>query len=87
LTPNIAPLPGFSPDPNLLPPPLPSHSREAASFNQALQRTAPAVMARASASTFPPAMHGPRQPRLSLSLGSLGASALALKSAEGILRT
>ena len=40
--------------------------------NHALQRTGAAVTARASASSFPPAMHGPRQPRPSLSLGSLG---------------
>ena len=40
--------------------------------NHALQRTAPAVTARASTATFPPAMHGPRQPPPSLSLGSLG---------------
>ena len=40
--------------------------------NQALQRTATAVTARASAAAFPPAMHGPRQPPPSLSLGSLG---------------
>ena len=40
--------------------------------NHALQRTGVAVTARASAATFPPAMHGPRQPRPSLSLGSLG---------------
>ena len=40
--------------------------------NHALQRTAPAVTARASASAFPLTMHGPRQPPPSLSLGSLG---------------
>ena len=40
--------------------------------NHALQRTGVAVTARASAAAFPPAMHGPRQPRPSLSLGSLG---------------
>ena len=40
--------------------------------NHALQRTATAVTARASAAAFPPAMHGPRQPPPSLSLGSLG---------------
>ena len=39
--------------------------------NHALQRTGVAVTARASAAAFPPAMHGPRQPRPSLSLGSL----------------
>ena len=38
--------------------------------NHALQRTATAVTARASAAAFPPAMHGPRQPPPSLSLGS-----------------
>ena len=42
--------------------------------NHALQRTGAAVTARASSSAFPPAMHGPRQPRPSLSLGSLGAT-------------
>jgi hypothetical protein len=41
--------------------------------NHALQRTATAVTARASAAAFPPTMHGPRQPPPSLSLGSLGA--------------
>ena len=41
--------------------------------NHALQRTAPAVTARASAAAFPPTMHGPRQPPPSLSLGSLAA--------------
>ena len=41
--------------------------------NHALQRTATAVTARASAAAFPPAVHGPRQPPPSLSLGSLGA--------------
>jgi hypothetical protein len=47
--------------------------------NHALQRTATAVTARASAAALPPAMHGPRQPPPSLSLGSLGhlASVLA----------
>ena len=40
--------------------------------NHALQRTGVAVTARASAAAFPPAMHGPRQPRPSLSLRSLG---------------
>ena len=40
--------------------------------NHALQRTATAVTARASAAAFPPTMHGPRQPPPSLSLGSLG---------------
>ena len=40
--------------------------------NHALQRTATAVTARASAAAFPPAMHGPRQPPPSLSLGSFG---------------
>ena len=40
--------------------------------NHALQRTATAVTARASTAAFPPAMHGPRQPPPSLSLGSLG---------------
>ena len=40
--------------------------------NHALQRTGVAVTARASAAAFPPARHGPRQPRPSLSLGSLG---------------
>ena len=39
--------------------------------NHALQRTGAAVTARASAAAFPPTMHGPRQPRPSLSLGSL----------------
>ena len=43
--------------------------------NHALQRTAPAVTARASTAAFPPAMHGPRQPPPSLSLGSLGVAA------------
>ena len=43
--------------------------------NHALQRTGMAVTARASAAAFPPAMHGPRQPRPSLSLGSLGVAA------------
>ena len=42
--------------------------------NHALQRTGVAVTARASAAAFPPTMHGPRQPRPSLSLGSLGHS-------------
>jgi hypothetical protein len=37
----------------------------------ALPRTATAVTARASAAAFPPAMHEPRQPPPSLSLGSL----------------
>ena len=40
--------------------------------NHALQRTAPHVTAPASAAAFPPAMQEPRQPRPSLSLGSLG---------------
>ena len=41
--------------------------------NHALQRTGVAVTARASGPPpSPPAMHGPRQPRPSLSLGSLG---------------
>ena len=41
--------------------------------NHALQRTGVAVTARASCPPpSPPAMHGPRQPRPSLSLGSLG---------------
>ena len=40
--------------------------------NHALQRTGVAVTARASAAAFPPARHGTRQPRPSLSLGSLG---------------
>ena len=44
----------------------------AATPNHALQRTATAVTARASAAAFPPTMHGPRQPPPSLSLGSLG---------------
>ena len=47
--------------------------------NHALQRTGVAVTPRASAAAFPPAMHGPRQPRPSLSLGSLGASAHTVK--------
>ena len=46
--------------------------RMTATPNHALQRTATAVTARASAAAFPPAMHGPRQPPPSLSLGSLG---------------
>ena len=46
--------------------------------NHALQRTGMAVTARASAAAFPPAMHGPRQPRPSLSLGSLGGIAREL---------
>jgi len=40
--------------------------------NQTLQETAPCVTVAASAAAFPPAMHGPRQPPPSLSLGSLG---------------
>ena len=47
--------------------------------NHALQRTGVAVTARASAAAFPPAMHGPRQPRPSLSLGSLGVATPFLK--------
>ena len=43
--------------------------------NHALQRTGVAVTARASAAAFPTAMHGPRQPRPSLSLGSMGGTA------------
>ena len=46
--------------------------------NHALQRTAPAVTARASAAAFPPTMHGPRQPPPSLSLGSLGVATRTL---------
>ena len=49
--------------------------------NHALQRTGVAVTARASAAAFPPALHGPRQPRPSLSLGSLGVSSRLVKSA------
>ena len=42
-------------------------------LNHALQRTGVAVTARApAAASFPPAMHGPRQPCPWLSLGSLG---------------
>ena len=48
--------------------------------NHALQRTAPAVTARASAAAFPPTMHGPRQPPPSLRLGSLG----VLRACPGI---
>ena len=40
--------------------------------NHALQPTGMAVTARAPAASFPPAMHGPRQPCPWLSLGSLG---------------
>ena len=46
--------------------------------NHALQRTGVAVTARASAAAFPPALHGPRQPRPSLSLGSLADATRAL---------
>jgi len=53
--------------------------------NQALQRTAPAVTARASAAALPPAMHGPRQPPPSLSLGSLGASPPVMKTLTSFL--
>ena len=49
--------------------------------NHALQRTGAAVTAPASAAAFPPVMHGPRQPRPSLSLGSLGDLPLALRNA------
>ena len=49
-----------------------THRQMTATPNHALQRTATAVTARASAAAFPPAMHGPRQPPPSLSLGSLG---------------
>ena len=45
--------------------------REAASFNQALQRTAPCVTAPASAAAFPPTMQVPRRSGASLSLRSL----------------
>ena len=45
--------------------------------NHALQRTGVAVTARASAAAFPPALHGPRQPRPSLSLGSLGVATVS----------
>jgi len=51
--------------------------------NHALQRTGMAVTARASAAAFPPAMHGPRQPRPSLSLGSLGRN----HTHESVLKT
>ena len=40
--------------------------------NHALQRTGAAVTPAASAATFPPAVQRSRQPRRSLSLGSLG---------------
>ena len=52
--------------------PTDAESKSRASPNHALQRTGAAVTAPASTATFPPAMHGPRQPRPSLSLGSLG---------------
>ena len=55
--------------------------------NHALQRTAPAVTARASAAAFPPAMHGPRQPPPSLSLGSFGGIATPLFVQKGSQRT
>ena len=51
--------------------PLLTKRQMTATPNHALQRTGVAVTARASAAAFPPAMHGPRQPRPSLSLGSL----------------
>ena len=57
---------------------LDSISAQSTSPNHALQRTAPAVTARASTAAFPPAMHGPRQPPPSLSLGSLGVSSRLL---------
>ena len=47
--------------------------------NHALQRTGAAVTAPASAAAFPPARQGPRQPRPSLSLGSLGVSSRTVK--------
>ena len=53
--------------------------------NHALQRTATAVTARASAAAFPPAMHGPRQPPPSLSLGSLGVATRTLKTLTFII--
>ena len=40
--------------------------------NHALQRTGAAVTPAASAAAFPPAVQRSRQPRRSLSLGSLG---------------
>ena len=49
-----------------------AYSAMTATPNHALQRTGVAVTAPASAAAFPPAMQGPRQPRPSLSLGSLG---------------
>ena len=55
--------------------------------NHALQRTAPCVTAPASAAAFPPTMQVPRRTPLSLSLGSLGVSALAQKSERFILQT
>ena len=62
-----------------LPVPSPRFGRQSATFstqaatpNQALQRTAPCVTAPASATTFPPTMQVPRRTPLSLSLGSLG---------------
>jgi hypothetical protein len=46
---------------------FPHHPQRQWGANHSLQ--APVVMARASVAAFPPTMHGPRQPPLSLSLG------------------
>ena len=48
--------------------------------NHALQRTRAAVTAPASCLRLSPAAQGPRQPRPSLTLGSLGVSSRLLKT-------
>jgi len=69
------PSPVFAKIPRM-PPSLPAlklrPAAPAASFNPALQRTAPRVTVAASAAAFPPTMQVPRRTPLSLSLGSLG---------------
>jgi len=58
-------------DPSVLPE-MTMNSKDAATPNHALQRTAPCVTAPASTAAFPPTAQVPRRTPLSLSLGSLG---------------
>jgi hypothetical protein len=64
--------PHHHPSPMPLNPPQARNSREAASFNQALQRTRSAVTLAASCRRLSPTTQPARQLRESLSLGSFG---------------
>jgi hypothetical protein len=55
-----------------------STTETTATPNQALQRTGAAVTPAASAAAFPPTTQRSRQPRRSLSLGSLGVATRVL---------